>query len=137
MTVNAYGKPGESPTNTWPAQLDEEARADALDVLADLLRWQLVPKRWERVERIVDSAAQAVVAGDADALRDAIGELELAGPVRVTRIGATPLVPPPERVRDRANHLVHSLGGASQRDTSRPADSTTGPEDDGGRKPTG
>jgi hypothetical protein len=105
--------------------------------LADLLQWQLVPKRWERVEQIVDSAAQAVAAGDVDALRDAIGELELAGPVRVTRIGATPLVPPPDQVRDRANHLVHSLGGASGRDTSRPADSTSGAEDEGGRKPAG
>jgi hypothetical protein len=118
------------------AKFDAEARADALDVLNDLLEWRLAPQRWERVEQIVDSLVEAIAAGDGDALREATAELELAGPVRITRIGSTPLLPAPERVRDRANHLVHSLGSASREPSAGPA--TTGELGDGGdRNPTG
>jgi hypothetical protein len=118
------------------AEFDAEARADALDVLNDLLEWQLAPQRWERVEQIVDSIVEALAAGDVDALREATAELELAGPVRITRIGSTPLLPAPEQVRDRANHLVHSLGGAPREPSAGPA--TTSELGDGGdRNPAG
>ncbi|MEU6553422.1 CATRA system-associated protein [Streptomyces sp. NPDC046915] len=93
------------------APIDGEARDDAVDVLGDMLAWHLAPKRWERVEAIVGSLAEALAAGDGDALRDATAELELAGPVRATRIGAKSLIPVPEKTRDRADQLVHSLGG--------------------------
>jgi hypothetical protein len=116
---------------------DDETKADALDVLNDLLEWQLAAQRWERVERIVDALAEALAAGDADALREATAELEVAGPVRITRIGATPQIPAPERVRDVANHLVHVLGGAPPPPVAPPTDSTGGPGGGGGRKPTG
>ncbi|SME91488.1 hypothetical protein SAMN02745830_00419 [Streptomyces sp. Amel2xC10] len=92
--------------------IDDEAREDAVDVLRDLLVWQLVPERWARVEAIVDALADALDRGDGDALREATAELEVSGPIRITRIGAQSPgpVPVPERTRDRANHLVHSLG---------------------------
>jgi len=31
------------------APLDDEVRADALDVLNDLLEWHLAPQRWHRM----------------------------------------------------------------------------------------
>ncbi|HET9258196.1 MAG TPA: CATRA system-associated protein [Pseudonocardiaceae bacterium] len=106
-------------------------------MLTDVLEWQLVPQRWERVERIVDSLAEALAGGDAVAMREATAELELAGPVRATRIGTTPLVPVPEQVRDRANHLVHSLGGTPRQPPGDPADSSGKRGGGGDRKPTG
>lgn len=120
-----------------PAGFDDETRADAVAVLTDILEWQLVPQRWERVEQIVDSLAEALAGGDVAAVREATAELELAGPVRATRIGATPLVPVPERVRDRTNHLVHSLGSTPQHPPGGPANSSGEPGSGGDRKPTG
>ncbi|MEU3276049.1 CATRA system-associated protein [Streptomyces antibioticus] len=92
--------------------IDDEAREDAVDVLRDLLVWQLAPERWARVETIVDALADALDREDGDALREATAELEVSGPVRITRIGARSPGPVPAsaRIRDRANHLVHSLG---------------------------
>jgi hypothetical protein len=120
-----------------PAELDDETRADAVAVLLDVLEWQLVPQRWKWVEQLVDSFADALAGGDVAAMREATAELELAGPVRVTRIGATPLVAVPEPMRDRAEYLVHSLGSISRPPPEGPADSSgeRGSGDD--RKPTG
>ncbi|KAA0940810.1 CATRA system-associated protein [Streptomyces apricus] len=118
--------PGEVP-------IDDEARDDAVDVLKDLIEWELAPQRWERVDSIVGSLADALAQGDGDALREATAELELTGPVRVTRIGGTSLIPVPERTRDRANHLVHTLGQQPerQRQEERADASTDGPGGDG------
>lgn len=112
------------------AAIDGETRDDAVDVLDDLLRWQLTPQRWERVDAIVRSLVQALAAGDGDALRAATAELELAGPVRITRIGTKPLIPVPEKTRDRANRLVHTLGGRPQEPRpDGPTDDTGGDSD--------
>jgi len=53
-------------------------------------------------------------AGDAAATEAAVAELELLGPVRATPIGAEPMVPTPERVRDEINELVHELDDAPE-----------------------
>ncbi|MFI9568782.1 CATRA system-associated protein [Streptomyces rishiriensis] len=112
------------------APIDGETRDDAVDVLDDLLQWQLTAERWEHVEALVRSLDQALAARDADALRAATAELELAGPVRITRIGTKALIPVPEKTRDRANRLVHTLGGRPQEPRpDGPADDTGG---DGG-----
>jgi hypothetical protein len=96
-----------------PVDLDGETRADALDVLRDLLDWRMAPARWEQVERLVAAMDSALADGDVNALRRATIELELASPVRVTRLGATPQGPPPEKVRERANHMIHSIGSVT------------------------
>lgn len=112
--------------------IDDEARNDAVDVLQDLIEWELAPQRWERVASIVGSLADALAQGDGDALREATAELELTGPVRITRIGAKSLVPVPEQTRDRANHLVHALGRQPKQQQKERADaSTDGPGGDG------
>ncbi|MEV0168103.1 CATRA system-associated protein [Nonomuraea fuscirosea] len=99
--------------------LDAEATADALDVLEDLPEWELVPARWERVRDILDSLEAALRTRDPEAAREAIADLELSGPVRVTRIGTKPTVPEPEEVRDRRNRLVFSLGGDTLSDQEK------------------
>ncbi|WP_069766881.1 CATRA system-associated protein [Streptomyces sp. LUP30] len=114
------------------APIDGESRDDAVDVLKDLIEWELAPQRWEQVDSIVDSLADAVARGDGDALREATAELELTGPVRITRIGAKSVIPVPEETRDRANHLVHALGRQQERQQQERADaSSDGPGGDG------
>jgi hypothetical protein len=90
-------------------QLDPEASAELLDVLSDLVVWELAPAKWTRVGLILDHIVSALASTDLPALREATVELELASPVRMHRIGATDVIPVPESVRDRANHLVHAI----------------------------
>ena len=88
---------------------DTETVDDALDVLQDLVLWELVPERWELVDRLLGRIGAAFVAGDADELREAVADLELSGPVRALRIGGTTVQGIPEPVLDRRNTLVHTL----------------------------
>ncbi|MFI7465118.1 CATRA system-associated protein [Nonomuraea sp. NPDC049646] len=111
--------------------LGAEAVADALDVLDDLLEWRLASARWERVRDLLDALAAALRSHDPEAAQEAVAELELAGPVRVTRIGTKPLLPPSEDVRDRRNRLVHALGevrSGQRRDGEKPG--TRGRDDE-------
>lgn len=89
----------------------------SLGILRELLEWRLAPDRWQAVEAVVGRLAAARAAGDETAFRRAAGELALSGPGRVTRIGTVPAIPAPPRVRERVNHLIHSL-----------TDGTPGPE---------
>ncbi|MFF5140585.1 CATRA system-associated protein [Streptomyces sp. NPDC013157] len=113
--------------------IDDETRTDVLEILGDLLEWRLPPHRWDRVQALVDALAEALAAGDGDGVRDVTAELELSGPVRITRIGADPVLPAPPHTRDQANHLVHSLGGPPPQDAGDGAGSVTGGggDDDG------
>jgi hypothetical protein len=88
---------------------DAETVGDALDVLQDLVLWELAPPRWAQVERILDRIATALAARDAEDLRDAIADLELSGPVRALLIGRDGMGGIPEPVLDRRNELVHAL----------------------------
>ena len=91
--------------------LDDDVRADALDVLTDALQWRLTEPRWSAVRTAVDALAAAVRAGDAVAVRAAVADLELLGPVRATPIGREPIVPPPDGVLDEINELVGAMDG--------------------------
>jgi hypothetical protein len=91
-------------------------RADALDVISDVLSWRLADTRWAAIEQVLAAMDAALTAGDVPTLALATTDLELAGPVRITRIGAPPVVPPPPAVRDRLNRLVYSLGGVPAAD---------------------
>jgi hypothetical protein len=92
---------------------DPQARAEAAELLADVLDWRLPANRWAEVGQLVSVLAAASAEDSAVALREAMMELELAGPVRVTRIGAADEAqqgPPPEPVRERVNRLIYALG---------------------------
>ncbi|GII65286.1 hypothetical protein Skr01_53710 [Sphaerisporangium krabiense] len=82
---------------------------DARDLLEDVLQWQMSPARWDHLTGILDAAIAAAESGDLDALDAAVVRMEVAGPVRIQRIGEESADPPPAPVRDRVNHLVHLL----------------------------
>jgi hypothetical protein len=63
------------------------------------------------VTEIVQSIDNALSAGDPAALDAATVDLELAGPTRITRVGATPQVPAQPPIRERVNRMIHSLTG--------------------------
>jgi hypothetical protein len=100
-------------------------RAEALQVAQDALQWRLTQTRWPSVEQALIAMDAALVSEDPEALAAATADLEMAGPMRITKIGAAPIDPPPP-VRDRLNRLVHSLGVAQ-----RPQSKDTQLDDDG------
>jgi hypothetical protein len=90
---------------------DERLRSDALDILDDVLHWWLTEPRWATVRAAVGRLSAATHRGDAGAVRAAVAELELLGPVRATAIGANPTAPVPDPVREEIDELVHTLDG--------------------------
>jgi hypothetical protein len=92
-----------------------DARTEAIDALDDVLLWRLSLDCWLAVERVVHAMETAVDMADLTALAAATQELELMGPWRMVPIGATSTesspIPASDRVRERLNHLIHSLGG--------------------------
>lgn len=95
---------------------ERQVLEDAIHVLEDLLLWELTAARWEGVAGILEAVAAEVAADDLSNLAEATIQLELAGPVRITRIGAMPTEPPPPRVRERINQLIHRLSGKDTND---------------------
>lgn len=89
--------------------LDAETVEDALDVVQDLVLWELTPQRWGRVQEILANIAAALTARDAVALREAVAELELSGPVRALRIGSKEVIGVPEPVVGQQYPLEHAL----------------------------
>ena len=93
--------------------MQDDDRQDALDVLGDALRWQLPSSRWSEIERVVQALAEALADDDYPAIRQAVAELELLGPVRAASAANPPSGPSrqPARdpVRERINELVRSL----------------------------
>ena len=108
-----------------------DVRAEALDVISDALQWRLADARWQAVEQVLVAMDAALTAGDLAALAAATADLELAGPLRITRIGTPPVLPPPPPIRDRLNQLVYSLDGmpAAKQQPGNP-----GAENDGSRR---
>ncbi|MGK5685120.1 CATRA system-associated protein [Actinoplanes sp. URMC 104] len=102
---------------------DDETVRDAVDVLQDLVLWEMSAQRWEHVEATLHRIERALADGDAAELREAVAELEVSGPVRILRIGTRTTTGIPPRTLDRRNALVHALT------TARTA------EDERGRQP--
>jgi hypothetical protein len=99
------------PNRPAHVSLGAEGHADALNVLRDATKWRLTSARWGVVANAVRAMAAALVSGDVRAFRDAVSDLELAGPVRATRVGDTPTVPAPEPVLEEIYELIHTVDG--------------------------
>jgi hypothetical protein len=86
-------------------------RADAVRTLSHVLHWELTPARWELLGGMLDALDAATA--EADALAAATADLQLAGPMRITPIGAPRVErrPAPPEVRERVNELMHVLRG--------------------------
>ncbi len=89
-----------------------DIRNTVVETLEHVLRLKLAEARWERLAELIEIAIEAQTAGDLDGLKQAADQLELAGPVRVTRIGGDDPIPPPAEIRERANELIYSLQSA-------------------------
>jgi hypothetical protein len=85
---------------------------DALDVVRDVLVWQLPAAGWEPVGEIVARLEAALAASDPAAFHEATVDLELASPTRISRLGDS-TTPAPEPVRQVANRLIHTLSSSS------------------------
>lgn len=110
-------------TSGW----DAVTVADALDALAKVPAWQLSSPRWDQVGVILDRMTAALAAGDAPAVRDAVIDLELSGPLRIEPVGARPRTGMPDQVVERRDKLVHTLSkeqpplaSKDSRDAERP-----------------
>ena len=80
----------------------------------------------------VTSRPLVLTTDDEAALRDVTMGVKLMGPIRITRIGDVPLLPPRPRIRERANRLIHSLGGiAAQAPDPSDADEVDAGDADG------
>lgn len=106
----------------WRTEDLEEVRQDAVSVLQDMLGWRLSTARWDAIAGSVEALATYLDVGDLAAAQDIVIQLELAGPVRITRIGAVPSQPPPPPVRERVNQLIHRLSGGDSRATAAKLD---------------
>jgi hypothetical protein len=104
-----------------PVEWGAESFDDVLDVLHDIVLWELTPPRWAQVEQLLVRIAAAHAAGDAAELRVAAAELERIGPARALRIGSTTIAGIPEPVLERRHTLVRVLTG--EQPPERPAGS--------------
>jgi hypothetical protein len=102
-------------------------REEALEVIVEARQWRLTEARWQSIDLSLIAMDAALKAGDPAALAAATADVEIAGPVRITKIG-DPQVELPPPVRDRMNRLVHSLGAvqAPQRPQGKDATSDAG-----------
>jgi hypothetical protein len=111
---------GDDPMNDGQAQ-------ETVDVLRQVADWELAPPRWERVSVLLDAVQAALSSGDAEALAAALIDLEMAGPVRIVRIGSAQPSAPPPKIRERVNQLIHSLTASVGDDpTAEPGRDTGG-----------
>jgi len=88
-------------------------------MLTEVAEWRASVAEWEYIAKLVDALALAVSGNNADAVRNAVGELDLASPMRIPAISKSSKDLPPEKLRERVNHLIHTLG-------SRTGTTTTG-----------
>jgi hypothetical protein len=107
-----------------------DVRAEALDVVQDVIQWRLAEARWSAIEQTLTAMDTACQMGDREGLEAATVHLELAGPLRIVRIGATPILPPPPPIRDRLNRLVFALGGTTLAPQQQPSEDAGTDSDD-------
>jgi hypothetical protein len=115
VTLACMSSDDSSPADREQA-VSVDARAEALAAVSSALHWRLADGRWQTIDQVLVSMDTALAAGDTDAFQAAVADLELMGPLRITRIGDAPAVPPSPPVRERINQLVHSLGDVSMKE---------------------
>ncbi|MFE7902697.1 CATRA system-associated protein [Streptomyces sp. NPDC057424] len=77
-------------------------------------RWQLPDTDWQRLDGPVDALTATGAGSDVPTLRRALVQLQLAAPDRITPVTRTAVVSAPTRLRERVNHLVHTLRGSAE-----------------------
>ncbi|WBC08882.1 CATRA system-associated protein [Micromonospora sp. WMMA1947] len=82
---------------------------DLRNLLDDMNMWSLDPSGWAYVDTLLGQVKVAFSAGEADAIRKAVADLELSGPTRAKSAdsGATGRQPP--KTRDKLASLKDTL----------------------------
>ena len=96
-------------------------------MLTEVAEWRASAAEWEYIAKLVDALTLAVSGNDADAVRDAVGELDLASPLRIPAISKGSKDLPPEKLRERVNRLIHTLGPRTGPTTTGTSAGTTEP----------
>ncbi|WP_431981481.1 CATRA system-associated protein [Streptomyces qinglanensis] len=122
-----------------PRSPDEDGRTALVAQILTLLEhavsgWQLPDTDWQRLDGPVDALTAAGADSDVPALRRALVQLQLAAPDRITPVTRSAVVSAPPRLRERVNHLVHTLRGSAEgsvpdhtpRSTDEPCDARDG-----------
>lgn len=81
----------------------------AAEILADAKVWRLVRESWDEFEQGLQAMEDALAAGDLAAFRRAVGDVEMAGPHRISGLEDSAMLPLPEEHRERLDELVHVL----------------------------
>ncbi|MET1071953.1 MAG: CATRA system-associated protein [Umezawaea sp.] len=90
-----------------------------MDVLDDLLGWELSPGRWSEVSARLSALAAAVRTDDSADVINATVALELISPLMGPGMGKEPTVPSINEVRDKQGEIVNSLRDKPEDDHPR------------------
>ncbi|WP_432069403.1 CATRA system-associated protein [Streptomyces sp. AA1529] len=102
-----------------PRSPDEDSRTALVAQILALLEhsvsgWQLPDTDWQRLDAPVDALTATGADSDVPTLRRALVQLQLAAPDRITPMTRSAVVSAPTRLRERVNHLVHTLRGSAE-----------------------
>ncbi|GGX04936.1 hypothetical protein GCM10010297_28100 [Streptomyces malachitofuscus] len=95
--------------------------------------WRLPDTDWQRLEGPVDALTATGADSDVATLRRALVQLQLAAPDRITRATRPAVAAAPARLRERVNHLVHTLRGGAEEPVPEPAPRSADEPRDTGR----
>ncbi|MFY1681736.1 CATRA system-associated protein [Micromonospora sp.] len=103
---------------------DHSLPVDVLDdlrnVLDDMADWQFDPAGWADIDTLLERVAASLAAGATDEFRDAVADLEWAGPTKVKSAdsGATGRQPP--KIREKVTRLRDTLESPKQPGQGKP-----------------
>lgn len=106
------------PDSDPDSDFDGGLRSYAIAVIGEIPEWRVTAAAWEYLSELTEAAEAATAERDWLRLREITDEVELASPLRATRLGKQPDKDPqretseqqaPEAVRERVNRLVHDL----------------------------
>lgn len=90
-----------------------------LAILRETQNWQRTTGQWQEIDRLIRATEHAFLTDDGTALRRSGDDLEMAGSLRITRIGSAVRQAAPPPVRERINRLVHALAAGLDQRPSR------------------
>ncbi|MFB7168079.1 CATRA system-associated protein [Streptomyces sp. NPDC056242] len=108
--------------------MEEELRQTAAEVLADVEVWQLRAKNWDVVGQGLKAMQDALTAGDLAAFQQALADVELAGPQRISGLEDCSMLPLPEEHRERLDELVHALDSHNRASRAASGADAAGPD---------
>ena len=85
-------------------------------------RWRLQIHEWFVIDQALDDLAGALATGNRRQLNHALAAIERCRPEKTRGSSAAKDGPPPDRVRERIDQLIHTLSLAPEGEEERPPD---------------